>query len=65
VPVNRVSGGKMLSRRTRKIKKRLGRELRLATQSLRPSRPCPASTGTAHKLAGILFRPIEIRKPYN
>jgi len=79
-PDNRVSGGKVLSARTRKVKNRLAKALRLAAQSLfrsqswlgqyfrrmRAKLGAPkAITAAAHKLARILFHLIATRQPYD
>jgi transposase len=79
-PDNRVSGGKVLSARTRKVKNRLAKALRLGAQSLfrsqswlgqffrrmRAKLGAPkAITAAAHKLARILFHLIATRQPYD
>jgi transposase len=79
-PDNRVSGGKVLSSHTRKVKNRLAKALRLAAQSLfrsqswlgqffrrmRAKLGAPkAITAAAHKLARILFHLIHTRQPYD
>jgi transposase len=79
-PDNRVSGGKVLSARTRKVKNRLAKALRLAAQSLfrsqswlgqffrrmRAKLGAPkAITAAAHKLARILFHLLTTRQPYD
>jgi transposase len=79
-PDNRVSGGKVLSSRTRKVDSRVARALRLAAQSLfrsqswlgqfyrrmRAKLGAPkAITAAAHKLARILFHLISTGQPYN
>lgn len=79
-PDNRVSGGKVLSARTRKVKNRLAKALRLAAQSLfrsqswlgqffrrmRAKLGAPkAITAAAHKLARILFHLVTTRQPYD
>jgi hypothetical protein len=79
-PDNRVSGGKVLSARTRKVKNRLAKALRLAAQSLLRSQTWlgqyfrrmrarlgapKAITAAAHKLARILFHLLAARQPYD
>ncbi|HZL28684.1 MAG TPA: IS110 family transposase [Acidobacteriaceae bacterium] len=79
-PDNRVSGGKVLSSRTRGVNNRLARALRLAAQSLfrsqswlgqyyrrmRAKLGAPkAITAAAHKLARILFHLLTTRQPYD
>jgi transposase len=79
-PDNRVSGGKVLSSHTRKVKNRLAKALRLAAQSLfrsqswlgqffrrmRAKLGAPkAITAAAHKLARILFHLLTTRQPYD
>lgn len=79
-PDNRVSGGKVLGARTRKVNNRLARALRLAAQSLfrsqtwlgqyfrrmRAKLGAPkAITAAAHKLARILFHLLATRQPYD
>jgi len=79
-PDNRVSGGKVLSSRTRGVNNRLARALRLAAQSLfrsqswlgqyyrrmRAKLGAPkAITAAAHKLARILFHLLSTRTSYD
>jgi transposase len=79
-PDNRISGGKILSVRTRHVVSRLAIALRLAAQSLYSSRSylgdyfrrirtrlgAPAAiTAAAHKLARILYHLISSRQPYD
>jgi transposase len=79
-PDNRVSGGKVLSSRTRGVNNRLAKALRLAAQSLfrshswlgqyyrrmRAKLGAPkAITAAAHKLARILFHLLATRHPYD
>jgi transposase len=79
-PDNRVSGGKVLSSRTRKVDNRLARALRLAAQSLfrsqswlgqfyrrmRAKLGAPrAITAAAHKLARILFHLLTTGQAYD
>jgi hypothetical protein len=79
-PDNRISGGAVLSVRTRHVKHRLAQALRLAAQSLLRSQTAlgayyrrmrarlgtpKAITATAHKLARIIYRLLTTRKPYD
>jgi transposase len=79
-PDNRISGGKILSVRTRKVKNRIALALRRAASSLLRSSsplgdffrrmraklgPPKAITATAHKLARILFHLLTTRQPYD
>lgn len=79
-PDNRISGGKILSVRTRKVKNRVALALRRAASSLAHSQsplgdffrrmrsrlgPAKAITATAHKLARILFHLMTTRQPYD
>jgi transposase len=79
-PDNRISGGKILSVRTRHVVSRLALALRMASQSLYSSRSylgdyfrrirtrlgAPAAiTAAAHKLARILYHLISCRQPYD
>jgi len=78
-PDNRISGGKVLSVKTRHVKHRVAQALRLAAQSLSRSRSvlggffrrmraklgAPAAiTATAHKLARIVYHLLTTRQPY-
>ncbi len=78
-PDNRVSGGKVLSAKTRPVKHRVATALRLAAQGLartptvlgayfrrmRAKLGAPAAiTATAHKLARIVYHLITTRQPY-
>jgi transposase len=78
-PDNRISGGKILSVATRKVKNRLAVALRMAAQSLRRSQSylgqyfrrmrtrlgTPAAiTAAAHKLARTLYHLISTRQQY-
>lgn len=78
-PDNRISGGRVLSVVTRKVKNRLTMALRMAAQSLHRSQsflgqyfrrmrvrlgPPAAITAAAHKLARILYHLIITRQPY-
>jgi transposase len=75
-----VSGGKVLSVKTRKVKNRAATALRMAAQSLhrsqsylghfyrrmRPKLGAPkAITATAHKLARIVYYMVTTRKAYD
>lgn len=79
-PDNRISGGKLLSVRTRHVKHRVAQALRLAAQSLsrspsvlgaffrrmRAKLGAPkAITATAHKLARILYHLLTTHQPYD
>ncbi|MGH8630735.1 MAG: IS110 family transposase, partial [Burkholderiales bacterium] len=79
-PDNRVSGGKVLSVRTRAVNSRVALALRLAAQSLhhndsalghyyrrmRTRLGAPkAVTATAHKLARIIYHLLTTRQPYD
>ena len=79
-PDNRISGGKVLSVRTRPVKHRVATALRLAAQSLARSHSVlgaffrrmraklgapKAITATAHKLARIIYHLLTTHEPYN
>ena len=79
-PDNRISGGKVLSVKTRKVKHRAATILRLAAQSLHRSPTAlgayyrrmrtrfgapKAITATAHKLARIIYHLLKNRQPYD
>jgi transposase len=79
-PDNRITGGRILSVKTRAVKSRAAQALRLAAQSLWRSKDylgdCfrrwkarlgtpKAITAMAHKLARILWRLMKHREPYN
>jgi transposase len=79
-PDNRVSGGKVLSVKTRHVKHRVAEALRLAAQSLsrspsvlgcffrrmRAKLGAPkAITATAHKLARIVYHLLTTHEPYD
>jgi transposase len=79
-PDNRISGGRVLSVKTRKVVNRLSVALRMAAQSLHRSQSylgqhfrrlrtrlgAPAAiTATAHKLARVLYHIITTRQPYD
>jgi transposase len=70
-PNHEISGGKVLRRRTRRVRNRAARALRVAAQSLHKSKtalgayyrrmrgrlgPAKAITATAHKLAILIYR---------
>jgi transposase len=78
-PDNRISGGKVLSVKTRTVKNRAATALRMAAQSLHRSHSClgqyyrrmrtklgtpKAITAAAHKLARIIFHLLTTRKSY-
>ncbi len=78
-PDNRISGGKVLSVRTRHVKHRVAQALRMAAQSLYRSRSAlggffrrmraklgapKAITATAHKLARIVYHLLTTGAPY-
>jgi transposase len=79
-PDNRISGGKVLSVRTRPVANRAAKALRLAAQSLHRSQsylghyyrrmraklgPPKAITAAAHKLARIVYHLLSTRQPYD
>ena len=79
-PDNRISGGKVLSVRTRPVKHRVAYALRLAAQSLSRSQSVlgaffrrmraklgapKAITATAHKLARIIYHLLTTHEPYD
>ena len=79
-PDNRISGGQVLSVKTRHVKHRVAQALRLAAQSLPRSQSVlgvyfrrmraklgapKAITATAHKLARILYHLLTTRQPYD
>lgn len=79
-PDNRVSGERVLSARTRKVKNRAAVALRLAAISLRRSETAlghffrrmraklgapKAITATAHKLARVIYYLLKTRTPYD
>ncbi|NER32075.1 MAG: IS110 family transposase [Symploca sp. SIO1C4] len=78
-PNHRITGGKIISRRTPKNNNRVAKALRLAAQSLARSQtalghfyrrirakqgPAKANTATAHKLARIIYFMLVRRTPY-
>jgi hypothetical protein len=79
-PHNDISGGKILSARTRKINNRAATALRMAAQSLHGSQSYlgefyrrmrsrlgapKANVAAAHKLARIIFQLLTTRQPYD
>lgn len=79
-PDNRISGGKVLSARTRKVKNRVANALRLAAQSLHRSESAlgefyrrmrtrlgapKAITAAAHKLARIIYQLLTTQTAYD
>jgi transposase len=79
-PDNRVSGDKVLSVQTRKVKSRAATALRMAANSLHRSKTAlgeffrrtkarlgapKAITATAHKLARIIYHLLTTRQPYS
>jgi transposase len=78
-PNNRITGGKVISSKTRKVKNRAATALRLAAQSLKASQtalggyfrrmrarlgPPKAITATAHKLARLVYRMLKYGEEY-
>ncbi len=79
-PDNRITGGKVLSTRTRKVNNAASTALRMAAQSLHRSESClgdsyrrmryrlgppKAITATAHKLARIIYHLVSTHQPYD
>ena len=79
-PDNRITGGKVLSTRTRKVNNPASTALRIAAQSLHRSESClgdfyrrkryqlgppKAITATAHKLARIIYHLVSTQQPYD
>jgi transposase len=79
-PNNRITGGKVISTRTRKVKQRSATALRIAAQTLFRSQsalgdyarrmryrlgPAKAVTAVAHKLARIIYVLVTTRQPYD
>ncbi len=79
-PEKRVSGGKVLSRKTRKVAHRAATALRLGAHSLSRAKgyfgeffrrmrsklgTASAITATAHKIARVLFHVLLTKKPYS
>jgi transposase len=78
-PDNRISGGKVLSVRTRRVKNRAALALRMSAQAVQSSRSAlggyyrrmraklggpKAITATAHKLARVVYHLIATGQPY-
>lgn len=78
-PHNKISGGRILSRRTRKVVNRAATTLRLAAQGVSHGEdwlalfhhrmkcrlgPAGAITATAHKLACIIYHLLKNKEPY-
>jgi transposase len=78
-PENRVSGGKVLSCKTRKVKSRAALALRLGANSLSRAKgyfgeffrrmraklgTAQAITATAHKIARVLYHVLRTKQPY-
>lgn len=79
-PNRQVSGGKVLSSRTRRVANRVALALRMAAESLTRSQsylghyyrrmrarlgPAQAVTAAAHKLARIIYHLVTTREPYD
>lgn len=79
-PDTRITGGKVIRSKTRKVKSRLAHALRMAAQGVRNSRSelgrmalrlggrlgkAEGITATAHKLARILYGVIASKRPYD
>jgi len=79
-PDNRISGGRILSSKTRKVNHRVARALRLAAYGLGNAKSelgiycrrmkarlgkAEGITATAHKLARIIYAMIRTREPYD
>ena len=79
-PDNRITGGKVLSTRTRKVNNPASTALRIAAQSLHRSESClgdsyrrkryqlgppKAITAIAHKLARIIYHLVSTQQPYD
>ena len=79
-PANKISGGRILSSRTRKVENKLATALRMSAQSLWHSQSYlgdyyrkmkarhgapKANTATAHKLARIIYAMVKYQKPYD
>jgi hypothetical protein len=80
VPDNRITGGKIMSRKTRDVKSRGAEALRLAAQSLWRAQnylgdclrrwkarfgTARAITAMAHKLARMIWHMIQFNQPYD
>ena len=78
-PNHRITGGKIIKRKTRKVQSRAAKALRLAAQSLHHSKtalgafyrrlrarlgPAKAITATAHKLARLIYRMLKYGETY-
>jgi hypothetical protein len=78
-PGNKISGGKVLSSKTRKSKNKAAQALKMAANTLRESDsalgayyrrmrskfgPAKAVTATAHKLATIIYTMVKYKKSY-
>jgi transposase len=79
-PDHRISGGKVLSKTTRRVKSRSATLLRVSAQALARSQsylggfyrrmksrfgPVSANTATAHKLARIIYHMLTTKQPYD
>jgi len=78
-PANKISGGKILSSRTRKVENKLATALRMSAQSLWHSQSYlgdyrkmkarhgtpKATTAAAHKLARIIYAMVKYQIPYD
>ncbi|MCP4598970.1 MAG: IS110 family transposase [Proteobacteria bacterium] len=79
-PCNKISGGKVLAVKTRKVVNRVSTALRIAAMTLKFSQtplgafyrrmqakigPSAAITATAHKLARIIYTMLKYRQPYD
>ena len=79
-PDNRISGGKVLSVKTRRVKNRAALALRMSAQAVQGSRAAlggyyrrmraklggpKAITATAHKLARVVYHLIKTSQPYD
>lgn len=79
-PNNRITGGRIHKRRTRRVQSRAAKALRVAAQSLHHCQtslgdfyrrmiarmgPAKAITATAHKLAKIIYRMLKYGQDYN
>src|SRR3954451_2270106 len=79
-PENRISGSKVLSTKSRRVRSRVATALRMGAQSLHHAKDYlgeffrritrelgkpQAVTATAHKLARIIFHLLSTREPYN
>ncbi len=79
-PAHEISGGRVLSRKTRKVKSRLAEAFRMSAQALHKSQSYlgdfyrrmrsklgapKAITAAAHKLARIVYHLVTMKEPYN